>query len=77
MFPRPDLPIFDVAGRAVNANDVLPITHTIAASDETLNRGAALGHLVYELAAIGVLSVLFFAAGTVWFTRRHMSANAA
>lgn len=77
MLPLPDVRIFAIAGRSVNANDVLPTTHAISAFDKILNHGAGLGGVAFELAAIVVLSAAFFALGTLWFTKRHMSAKAA
>lgn len=75
MFPLPDVPVFEVAGRSVNVNDILPTTHSISAFDEILNHGAGLRGVAFELAAISLLSVLFFALGTLLFTKRHMSAD--
>ncbi len=77
MFPLPDVRILEIAGRSVNVNDVLPTTHSISAFDKILNHGAGLGGVAFELAAIVLLSVVFFALGTLWFTKRHMSAKAA
>jgi ABC-2 type transport system permease protein len=74
MFPLPEVRLFEIAGRSLNANDVLPTTHTISAFDSILNRGAGLGGVMFELGAIALLSFVFFAVGTVLFTRRHMSA---
>lgn len=75
MFPLPPVRVFELAGKSVNINDVLPVTHSIAAFDAILNRGAGLGDILFELAAIAVLSVGFLTAGTWWFTKRHMSAG--
>lgn len=76
MFPLPQLRLFTVAGRAVNANDILPTTHSISALGKVLNFGAGLGDVLFELAAIALLTVVFFAGGTWLFTKRHMQAAA-
>jgi ABC-2 type transport system permease protein len=76
MFPLPPLRLFTVAGRPISVNDLLPTTHTISALGRILNHDAGLGDVVYELGAILVLTVLFFAAGTWLFTKRHMQAHA-
>jgi len=76
MFPLPDIKVLEIAGRSVNVNDILPTTHSIAAYDGILNRGAGVSGIAFELVAIVLLSVLFFAVGTLLFTRRHMSATA-
>ncbi len=75
MFPIPDVQLFALGGRTINANDVLPTTHSIAAYDRIMNTGGGLGDVAFELAAIVLLSVVFFAIGTWAFTRRHMVAR--
>jgi len=77
MFPLPDIRLFEMAGRTVNVNDVLPTTHTISALNEILNHGAGLIDVAFELAAIVALTVVLLGTGTLLFTKRHMSANAA
>ena len=77
MFPLPDIRLFEIAGRSVNVNDILPTTHSISAFEKILNRGAGLSDVTYELTAISLLCVVFFSLGTFWFTKRHMSADAA
>jgi len=74
MFPLPPLRLFTVGSRSVSINDFLPTTHTITAFGKVLNQNAGLGDVVFELAAILALTVLFFAAGTWLFTKRHMRA---
>ena len=76
MFPLPDIRVFEIAGRSVNVNDILPTTHSISAFDGILNRGAGMTDVAFELAAISLLTVVFFALGTLLFTKRHMSAKA-
>jgi ABC-2 type transport system permease protein len=76
MFPLPDIRVFEIAGRSVNVNDILPTTHSISAYDGILNRGAGMSDVTFELVAISLLTVVFFAVGTLLFTRRHMSAKA-
>ncbi len=75
MFPIPDVQLFALGVRTINANDVLPTTHSIAAYDRIMNTGGGLGDVAIELAAIVLLSVVFFAVGTWAFTRRHMVAR--
>ena len=74
MFPLPNVRIFDLGSRSVNLNDILPTPHTIDAYNSILNYDAGLGAVGYEMAAITVLTVLFFAMGTWVFSRRHMRA---
>jgi hypothetical protein len=75
LFPIPDVQLFVLGVRTINANDLLPTTHSIAAYDRIMNTGGSLGDVTFELAAIGLLSVVFFAVGTWAFTRRHMVAR--
>jgi ABC-2 type transport system permease protein len=76
MFPLPPLRLFSVGSRSVSINDFLPTTHTISALDRILNHDAGLGDVAFELGAILILTVVFFAAGAWLFTRRHMQAYA-
>jgi len=76
MFPLPDIRVFEIAGRHLNVNDILPTTHSISAFDKILNHGEGMSGAVFELAAISLLSVAFFALGTPLYTKRHVSARA-
>ncbi len=76
MFPLPPVRLFTLGDRVVNINDVLPTTHAITALGKILNQGAGLGEVVYELAAIGVLTIVVFALGAWLFARRQMRAVA-
>ena len=75
MFPLPPLQLFTMGGRTININDMLPTTHAINAMSKILNYDASLGEVGYELAAIIVLTIVFFALGVWVFTRRHMRAG--
>ena len=74
MFPLPNVRVFDLGSRSVNLNDILPTTHTIDAYNRILNYDAGLGDVGYEIVAITILTVIFFALGTWMFARRHMRA---
>ena len=74
MFPLPPLRLFTVGSRSVSINDFLPTTHTISALGKVLNHQAGLGDVAFELGAILVLTVIFFAAGAWLFTKRHLQA---
>ena len=75
MFPLPSLQLFAVGGRPFYINDILPTTHSIAAMGKVLNHEAGLGDVVFEIGAILVLSIIYFAVGVWLFTRRHMRAR--
>jgi len=72
MIPLPPLPVLAVAGRVLNANDILPTTHTISALGKILNFNVGLGGVGFELAAIVALTILYFAIGIWLFSRRHL-----
>jgi ABC-2 type transport system permease protein len=74
MMPVPDVGLFSLGERTVNLNEVLPTTHSISALGKIMNLDGGLGDVVYELAAIVVLTVAFYASGTWLFTRHHMRA---
>jgi ABC-2 type transport system permease protein len=77
LFPLPPLRIFTMGSRPININDILPTTHTISAMDRILNYGAGLSDLTYEIVAIVILTVAYFALGAWLFSRRHLQASQA
>lgn len=76
MFPLPPLRLFTVGDRAMNINDLLPTTHAINAMSKILNYGVGLREVAFEIVAIILLTIVFFAVGVWAFTRRHMRAGA-
>jgi ABC-2 type transport system permease protein len=74
MFPLPGVPLFHWGDRAVELNEILPTTHAIAALNQVLSYDAGVGDIGYELGAVVILTVAFYALGTWIFTRRHMPA---
>jgi ABC-2 type transport system permease protein len=74
MFPLPGVPLFHWGDRAIELNEVLPTTHAISALNRVLSYDAGVGEIMYELSAVVVLTLAFYAAGTWIFTRRHMPA---
>jgi ABC-2 type transport system permease protein len=74
MFPLPGIPLFTVGGRTIQLNEILPTTHATTALNRVLGYGAGLGDIAYELGAMVVLTVAFYALGSWVFTRRHMPA---
>ncbi len=75
MFPIPTISLFALGGRSINVNDILPTTHSITAFGKILNQGAGLADVAFEMGAIVVLTVLYFAIGIWLFTKRHMRAG--
>jgi ABC-2 type transport system permease protein len=52
--------------------DSLPPTHAAVALNKVLSLGAGMDDIVYELSAMTVLSLLYFAAGVWLFRRMHL-----
>ncbi|MBN1270858.1 MAG: ABC transporter permease [Candidatus Aminicenantes bacterium] len=75
LFPLPEVPLFTLGSHPVNLNAVLPTTHTIHALDRILNNGDGLEAVGFELAALAVLSVIYFTFGVWLFSRQHLRAK--
>lgn len=72
VFPMPRVDLFTVAGHAFGPYDIIPATHGVVALNKVLALGAGLGDVAFELVALSVLSVAYFAAGVLLFGRRHL-----
>lgn len=72
MFPITEVTLFSVGGRSVGLFDILPPTHAVVALNKVLSLGAGLEDVVFELGALLVLSLLYFAVGVWLFHRTHM-----
>jgi len=75
VFPVPRVTLLTVGGRAIGLYDILPPTHAVVALNKVLTMGAGLGDVIYELAALLILSVVYFAAGVWLFSRTHLRAD--
>jgi ABC-2 type transport system permease protein len=72
VFPIQKVPLFSIAGRTISLWDFLPPTHAVVALNKVLTLGAGLEDVVYELSALVILSVLYFALGVWLFNRTQM-----
>jgi len=72
IFPMPKVSLFTLAGHDFGLYDILPPTHAVVALNKVLTLGAGLDEVAYELAALTILSVLYFAVGVVLFKRIHL-----
>ena len=72
VFPLPDSALFHIAGHPVSAFDLLPTTHAVKALGKIFTAGTGLGDVSFELAALGVLSILYFAAGAWALARTQL-----
>lgn len=75
VFPVPRMTLLTVAGRAIGLYDILPPTHAVVALNKVLTMGAGLGDVMYELAALAILSAVYFAAGVWLFSQTHLRAD--
>ena len=71
-FPLPPLTVFTFLGHPIGIFDIFPAAHGKLALQQVLNDGAGLGVVGFRLAAIFMLSVVFFAAGVLIFRRLKM-----
>jgi ABC-type multidrug transport system permease subunit len=69
VFPRPQMPLLQVAGRSIGLLDVLPTTHLGVALGKILTLGAGLSEVTYELIWLMAISVLNYLLGVVLFAR--------
>lgn len=69
IYPMPKVIVFTAAGHAIGLYDVLPTTHAVAALNKILTLGAHVSEVFCELAALSLLSVLYFFIG-VWLFKR-------
>ncbi len=74
-FPMPKLDLFSIGGRAIRLLDILPHTHAVIALNKVMSVGVGPGGVTFELAALTLLSVAFFAAGVGLFRHRHLRAD--
>ena len=72
IYPLPMVRLFSIAGHDFGLYDFLPPTHAVAALNKILTLGAGPGGVTYELAALTVLSVIYFALGVWLFRRFHL-----
>jgi ABC-2 type transport system permease protein len=75
IFPMPPVKLFSVAGRTISPYDILPPTHAVVALNKILTLGASLGDVAYEVAALTILSILYFATGVWIFRKMHLSSR--
>ena len=74
MIPMPKTPLFSVGSVTVGLWDWLPTTHAVSAMNKVLGLGLGFEDVLYELAALVVLSAVYFLVGVWLFKRRRMSA---
>jgi len=71
-FPMPRTGLFTIAGHEMALADILPPTHAVIALNKIFTLGAGFSDVVFELTALIVLSVLYFAIGVILFRRINL-----
>jgi ABC-2 type transport system permease protein len=72
IFPIPKVTLFHLGNRAIGLYDILPPTHAVVALNKILTLGAGIEDVIYELAVLVILSVVYFSIGIWLFRRKHM-----
>ena len=71
-FPVPMGTMFTIWGRDFHLVDLLPPRHAVIALNKVFTLGAGLSDVVFELAALILLSVLYFGIGVWLFRKMHL-----
>ena len=71
-FPLPRFTLFTIAGRGFALPDLLPPTHAVVALNKIFTLGAGFKDVAFELAALTLLSALYFGIGVWLFQRTQM-----
>ncbi len=72
LYPMPKMPLFTWGGRVIQPYDFLPTTHAAAAIRQVTVFAAGVSDLVFELAALALLSVGIYVLGVLLYHRRKM-----
>jgi ABC-2 type transport system permease protein len=72
IYPLPKVTILTVGTRELGLYDILPPTHAVIALNKVLTLGAGLNEVIYELAALTILSILYFVVGVWLFKHYHL-----
>lgn len=72
VFPPLKIKLFSIAGHVFYLFDFLPHSHAVIALNKVLSLGMGLGDVTFELAALVILSVLYFAIGVCLFNRMYL-----
>jgi ABC-2 type transport system permease protein len=71
--PVPMGTLFTLAGHEFSFADLLPPTHAVAALNKVFTLGVGIQEVWFELAALVLLSVLYFGLGVWLFRKMHMN----
>jgi ABC-2 type transport system permease protein len=72
LYPMPEMPLFHWGTRLIQLYDLLPTTHAVEAIRQVTVYGKGPGDLIFELAALTLLSAGTLLLGVVLYHRRRM-----
>jgi ABC-2 type transport system permease protein len=72
IFPIPKSVLFTMGGHEIGLYDILPPTHAVVALNKVLVLGAGIGEVSFELSALLILSLVYFAIGVWLFNHMHL-----
>jgi ABC-2 type transport system permease protein len=75
IYPMPRTPLFTLFGHAVAIYDILPTTHAVLALNKIFTLGLGFKDILFELSAVTLLSLIYFAIGVWVFQKRQMKVN--
>lgn len=75
MYPLPRAELFSIAGRQIALNDVLSPSHAVIALNKVLIHGAGFTEILFEMAAIMILTIVYFLLGLALFRKMHFEAK--
>ncbi len=72
-FPLPRPTLFTLFGHSISYADLLPPTHAVIALNKVFTLGAGFQDVLFEICALILLTILYFAIGVWLFQRTQMS----
>jgi ABC-2 type transport system permease protein len=75
IYPVNSIPLFTIGERTISLFDALPPTHAVVAMNKVFSLGVGIDGIAYELIALALLSILYFAVGVWMFNRTHLKAQ--
>jgi ABC-2 type transport system permease protein len=75
IFPMPQVKLFTLFGHVIGPYDFLPPTHAVTALNKILTLGAGFRDVIFELAAMSILSVVYFAVGVWLLNKIHLRSH--
>jgi ABC-2 type transport system permease protein len=71
-FPMEGRELFSLSGYPITIQGLMSPTHAVSAMKKVMIMDLGIGDIIPELMWLGILTILYFIAGTVLFNKRHM-----